>query len=229
MIALGIDTALGSCAAAIVRAGEVAADRFSPMDKGHAEHLAPMVAAALGEAGVSARDLDRIGVVIGPGGFAGVRVGLAFALGLAVGTKAKVVGVGSLAALAAALPGEGLRAAVIDARRGQVYAALYGEGPETLLPPFVSDPKETLETLAHAAAGRAMSLTGDAISLLGALPAGWRADAASPYIDAKIVARLAAEAPEPAGPPSPLYLRPPDAKAGAPSPFEGLFVDEGAP
>lgn len=228
MIVLGIDTALGACAAAIVRAGEVAGKRAALMDKGHAEHLAPMAAAALAEAGVSARDLDRIGVVIGPGGFAGVRVGLAFALGLAVGTKAKVVGVGSLEALAAALPAAGLRAAVIDAKRGQVYAALFGEALEPVLSPIVSEPKEALERLSLAAAGRVVSLTGDAVWLLGDLPAGWRSDGAA-FIDPALVARLAAAAPEPAGPPSPLYLRPPDAKAGAPSLFEGLFVDEGAP
>ncbi|MEQ8176745.1 MAG: tRNA (adenosine(37)-N6)-threonylcarbamoyltransferase complex dimerization subunit type 1 TsaB [Amphiplicatus sp.] len=226
MIVLGLDTALKSCAVAILREGAIAGDNFAPMEKGHAEHLAPMVGKTLREAGVSARDLDRIGVVTGPGGFAGVRVGLAFARGLAIGMKAKVVGVTSLEALAAGLPAGRLRAAVIDARRGQIYAALYDEKLNLLLEPFVADPKEARERLAHTARAAGVAVTGDGLALLGDLPASWDAATAKTSIDAKIVARLAAAALEPAVPPAPLYLRPPDASPAAPSPFAGLFVDE---
>ncbi len=226
MIVLGLDTALKSCAVAILREGEAAGDNFAPMEKGHAEHLAPMVAKTLKEAGISPGDLDRIGVVIGPGGFAGVRVGLAFARGFAIGLKAKVTGVTSLEALAAALPAKGLRAAVIDARRGQVYAALYDEGSYPVLDSFVAGPEEARERLADAAGARRVAVTGDGLALLGPLPADWDAATARTVIDAKIVARLAAAAPEPVAPPSPLYLRPPDAARAEPSPFAGLFVDE---
>ncbi|MEE2690140.1 MAG: tRNA (adenosine(37)-N6)-threonylcarbamoyltransferase complex dimerization subunit type 1 TsaB [Pseudomonadota bacterium] len=225
MIVLGLDTALKSCAAAILREGRTAGDKFAPMEKGHAEHLAPMVAATLREAGVSARDLDRIGVVVGPGGFAGVRVGLAFARGLAIGAKTKVIGVTSLGALAAALPDNSLRAAVIDARRGQVYAALYDASLQVLLAPFVAEPKEALQQLVLAAAGQQVAAAGDGLTLLGSPPPEWRLELGRTAIDAKIVARLAETAPEPASPPAPLYLRPPDAAPAAASPFEGLFVD----
>ncbi len=226
MIVLGLDTALKSCAVAILREGALAGDNFAPMEKGHAEHLAPMVAKTLKEAGVSPRDLDRIGVVTGPGGFAGVRVGLAFARGLAIGLKAKVVGVTSLEALAAAMPAKGLRAAVIDARRGQVYAALYDEKLNALLEPFVSDTKEARGRLMYTAGAAEVAATGDGLALLGGLPSSWDVAAARTAVDAKLVAHLAAAASEPVAPPAPLYLRPPDASPAAPSPFAGLFVDE---
>lgn len=221
MLVMGLDTALKRCSVAIIRGAYVLADEFVGLERGHAERLAPMAAAALRKAGARVRDLDRVGVVVGPGGFTGVRVALAFARGLAVGTGLPVVGVTSLAALAAAVPGHGLRAAVIDARRGQVYAALYGPGGEILAAPFVSEPKEALEKLEEYAPGCSIALTGSGAALLGGLPAGWTVSGADAEIDAKIVARLAASAPAPEGPPAPLYLRAPDAKPGKPGLFDG--------
>ncbi|MCK5749623.1 MAG: tRNA (adenosine(37)-N6)-threonylcarbamoyltransferase complex dimerization subunit type 1 TsaB [Oricola sp.] len=219
MLVMALDTALQRCSVAILRGGEVLADESAGMERGHAEHLAPMAAAALAKAGVAVRDLDRIGVVVGPGGFTGVRVALSFARGLGVGTGVPVAGVTSLAALAAAT-GAPLTAAVIDARRGQVYAALYGEGGEILIPPFVAEPEKALKSLAEKAAGAPVAMTGSGALLLGPAPKGW-ALSGGEDIDAKAVARLAAAAPAPCGPPAPLYLRAPDAKPGRPGLFEG--------
>ena len=104
-----------------------------------------MAAEALAQAGLEIADLDRIGVVIGPGGFTGVRVALAFARGLGVSTGIPVVGVTSLAALAANVagaPAGTLIAPVIDARRGQVYAGLYDGNENALIAPFVADPEQ---------------------------------------------------------------------------------------
>ncbi len=218
MLVMGLDTALKRCSVAILRGGEVLADESLGLERGHAEYLAPMAAAALSKAGIAVRDLDRVGVVVGPGGFTGVRVALSFARGLGVGTGLPIVGVTSLAALAAPLEAS-LAAPVIDARRGQVYAALYGPGGEVLLPPFVSEPEKALEKLRERAADAAVMLVGSGAGLLGPVPAGWAIEGAED-IDAKAVARLAAAAPVPQGPPAPLYLRAPDAKPGRPSPFE---------
>ncbi|MBI1364483.1 MAG: tRNA (adenosine(37)-N6)-threonylcarbamoyltransferase complex dimerization subunit type 1 TsaB [Alphaproteobacteria bacterium] len=220
MIVLGIDTALKSCSAAILRDGETLAERRAPLEKGHAERLAPMVAEALAEARVDARDLDRVGVVVGPGGFAGVRVGLAFARAFALGTEIQAVGVTSLAALAAGAGGAGLLAPVIDARRGQVYAALYGPALEIIEAPFVAAPEEAWIRLRLAAGGASFALCGAGAELLPA--AQTPIAGAEDEIDPKIVARLAAAAAAPAGPPAPLYLRPPDAKPGGPSLFAEL-------
>lgn len=228
MLTLALDTALKSCSVAILDGERVLADLHEPLDKGHAERIAPMAMAALEKAGVSVGDLDRVGVVIGPGAFAGVRVGLAFARGLALGARLDVVGVTSLAALAAALPRqEGvLTAAVIDARRGQVYAALFDSGLAARLPPFVASPEEARARLAEAAGGALVRLAGDGAPLLPPHTDFWVEAGAAPAIDAKVVARLVSGAPRPASPPSPLYLRPPDAKPGAPSPLDGLFTEE---
>ena len=222
MLVMGLDTSLQRCSVAILRDGETAADRFVDMERGHAEALAPMTAAALAEAGVKIGDLDRIGVVIGPGGFTGLRVALAFARGLRLGTGVAVVGVTSLAALAGATSGTALAAPIIDARRGHVYAGLYAADGACLLEPFVAEPQRALELLAEKTAGAAVELVGSGAGLAPDPPAGWRLAAAAEQIDAKIVARLAAAAPRPDGPPAPLYLRPPDAKPPKPGPLQGL-------
>jgi tRNA threonylcarbamoyladenosine biosynthesis protein TsaB len=225
MLALGIDTALKSCSAAILDDRAVLAAERLPLEKGHAEHLAPMVARVLASAGVAVKDLDRVGVIVGPGGFAGVRVGLAFARGLGLGTKLKVVGVTSLAALAAAVREAKLIAAVIDARRDQVYAALYESGVVREAP-FVASPTEALSRLSAVARGERVALVGDGVGLLGTPPPHFFAAGAAAEIDPAIVARIALEAPAPVAPPAPLYLRPPDAKPGAPSPFAGIFEEQ---
>ncbi len=222
MLVMGLDTALQRCSVAILRGDDVLADESVGMERGHAERLAPMAAAALAKAGVSLGDLDRIGVIVGPGGFTGVRVALSFARGLGVGTGIPIVGVTSLAALAAPHWDEGPTAAVVDARRGQVYAGLYGPRGTIFAPPFVSEPKESLKILADKAAGAAVRVVGSGAGLLGPAPAGWNLSDGREEIDAKWVAQLAAAAPLPEGPPAPLYLRLPDAKPGKP----GLFGSE---
>lgn len=214
MLTLGLDTALQRCSVAILRGDEVLAKQCVDMERGHAEHLAPMAKLALGEAGISVADLDRVGVVVGPGGFTGVRVALAFARGLVIGTNVQAVGVTSLEALAGASqsPDEGLIAPVVDARRGQVYAALYGQKGEVVAAPFVATPEETLQRLGDKTGGQAVSLIGSGGPLLGPIPSNWMLSGASEQIDPVVVARLAARAPMPAGSPAPLYLRAPDAK-----------------
>jgi tRNA threonylcarbamoyladenosine biosynthesis protein TsaB len=215
MYVMGLDTALKRCSVAILREGEVLADESAGMERGHAEHLAPMASAALSKAGLGVRDLDRVGVVVGPGGFTGVRVALSFARGLGVGTGIEIVGVTSLAALAADVDvNSELVAPVIDARRGQVYAALYDGAGACILAPFVETPEHALECLHEAAGNKKFVLTGSGAPLLDQSADG------GAEIDAKTVARIAAGAPLPAGPPAPLYLRPPDAKPGKPGVFE---------
>lgn len=224
MLVLALDTALKSCSVAILDGERVLADFHERLEKGHAERIAPMVIEALAAAGVGVKDLDRVGVVIGPGAFAGVRVGVAFARGLALGTGLDVVGVTSLAALAGglALAAGSLAAPVIDARRGQVYAGLYDSAFNVRVDPFVATPEEAAARLAAAAGGAAVVPTGDGAGLITPYTE-FSGDGAGGDIDAKVVARLAAIAPPPAAPPAPLYLRPPDARPGAPSPFAGLL------
>ncbi len=217
MLVMGLDTALQRCSVAILRDGAVVGDQSVDMARGHAEHLAPMAAAVLAEAGVKTTDLDRIGVVVGPGGFTGVRIALAFARGLAIGVDVDVVGITSLAALAGNVDDAGdgeLIAPIIDARRAQVYAALYEQSGHCRRQPFISGPEQALKQLAQAAQGAKIITIGSGASLL---PGAWRQSQGDAQIDAKVVAALAAEAAPPFGRPPPLYLRGPDAKPSLPS------------
>jgi tRNA threonylcarbamoyladenosine biosynthesis protein TsaB len=229
MLVMGLDTALQRCSVAILKDGDVVGEMSVGMERGHAEHLAPMTAAALQQAGKKITDLDRIGVVVGPGGFTGVRVALSFARGLVIGTAVQAVGVTSLAALAgnvAAMqtpPAGTLVAPVIDARRAQVYAALYDAAGETLIEPFVSNPERVLEILLDRAGGRSVLTVGSGAHLLPAAPLSWGPSGASDQINAAVVAGLAAQASLPAGAsPAPLYLRAPDAIPPKPGPFDGI-------
>jgi tRNA threonylcarbamoyl adenosine modification protein YeaZ len=129
MLLLAFDTAGAVCAVALARFEAGGLQLIYRMEerigRGHAERLVPMIDAALGSAGVSYANLDRIAVTTGPGSFTGVRVGVAAARGLALALQIPAVGVGSLPALARGAArgrGDGVAVAVLDARRGEVYA-----------------------------------------------------------------------------------------------------------
>src|SRR5262245_7505880 len=106
MVILGINTAGDACEAALVRDGVVIAARSAPMTQGHDARLAPVVDEVMREAGLAVAGLQRVAVVVGPGSFTGVRVGVAFARGLALAMDIAAVGVSSLEALEE-LPGKG--------------------------------------------------------------------------------------------------------------------------
>ena len=225
MIVMGLDTALHRCSVAILDGDHVLADHAIDLERGHAERLAPMVTAALGDAGIGVNDLQRVGVVVGPGGFTGVRVGLSFARGLGIGTDLDVVGVTSLAALAQNISDAkeaDLIGSVIDARGGQVYTALYNQNGETLMAPVVASPKDAAVLLNEKAHDAKTLLVGSGANLIAALPGDWSCAEVSTQIDSKHVARIAARRPRPEGPPPPLYLRPPDAKPPKPNRFQKL-------
>jgi len=83
-LSLGLDTSGPWCGVAVVLGGQSLAAQHAAMQKGQAEHLMPMIGAALAEAHVSLHDLDCIGVGIGPGNFTGVRISVSAARGLAL-------------------------------------------------------------------------------------------------------------------------------------------------
>ena len=92
----------------------------------HSETLLPMVESILKEAKLTAADIDLFAVSNGPGSFTGVRIGCATVKGLAFGRKTPCVGVSTLEALAYNLKGaDGILCPVMNARRNQVYNALF--------------------------------------------------------------------------------------------------------
>ena len=98
MTILAINTAFPACNIALARDGTLLAERYEPMVRGQDARLAGLVDETLIEAGLVMSDLTRIAVVTGPGSFTGVRVGVAFARGLALVLKVHCVGLTSLEA-----------------------------------------------------------------------------------------------------------------------------------
>jgi tRNA threonylcarbamoyladenosine biosynthesis protein TsaB len=164
MIVLGFDTSTPSTAVAIrLGDGATAQARDDPpagAHPGHATRLLDMAHELLAGAGLDWSAIDRIAVGLGPGTFTGLRVGVASARGLAQSLAVELVGVSSPRALAAAALAVGSDQAhdpatvlaVIDARRGEVFAAAYVLGarglPDELAAPRALPPQQLASVLA---------------------------------------------------------------------------------
>jgi tRNA threonylcarbamoyladenosine biosynthesis protein TsaB len=147
---LGIDTSTSAASACVLRADGEAFELLPPAERlrgppAHATELMPAVADAMDRAGVGWSDLDAIAVGVGPGAFTGLRIGIATARGLATAAGLPLRRVSSLAALALGVDAS-LKLPLIDARRGEVFAALF-EGDRELWPPFAASPEELLARL----------------------------------------------------------------------------------
>jgi len=124
---LAIETATESCSVALWREGEVILRSERAAARQHAALLLVQVEDVLAEAGLQAGALDFIAVGRGPGAFTGVRLGVGVAQGLAFSLDRPVITVSTLAALAQAGFASGAEEvlAVLDARMGEVYWALF--------------------------------------------------------------------------------------------------------
>lgn len=147
---LGVDTATADTAVAVTFAGELVSERSVPPGTDgrprHAPALLGEIAAVVDQAGGWER-IGAIAVGVGPGTFTGLRVGIATVRAIAQARELAVVGVSSLAALALGIdapPGASKRSrlAVIDARRGQVFAAAHRVDAGVIWEPFVAVPEE---------------------------------------------------------------------------------------
>ncbi|MCP9488972.1 MAG: tRNA (adenosine(37)-N6)-threonylcarbamoyltransferase complex dimerization subunit type 1 TsaB [Solirubrobacteraceae bacterium MAG38_C4-C5] len=218
---LGFDCSTPATAVALVRDGEEplrARHVPEPGDRpGHATQLLPLCNALLERAGLRFADLDRVAVGLGPGTFTGLRIAIATGHGLAHASGTGLVGVPTLEALAAGADGAAVLA-VLDARRGEAFAAEYSDGVPTV--PATALPPQALEIRARDAVTRHPSTlaVGDgAVAFRAVLE---RAGCTVPPDDAEIhrvdVAVLCALARDrPAGPPEavlPFYVRAPDAQ-----------------
>jgi tRNA threonylcarbamoyladenosine biosynthesis protein TsaB len=216
MRVLAIDTALEACSAALLDTdtGAIIASESRTMIRGHAEALLPLIARLMDKAKLEFDDIDRIAVTNGPGSFTGLRVGLSAARGIGLASKKPVVGLTTLAALAApyiAADDMASVASVIDARHDHVYFQLFGPGGRTLVPARISPSHEATRAIASGP----VRLVGSGARMLFQ---AWPRLQPLPLIDERRfpdiawVARLGAAADEGMAAPKPLYLRAPDAQ-----------------
>lgn len=147
MIVLGFDTATPATAVGLIdEAGNVSERRHEPGEGERPGHVAQLLGLAhelLSEAGLAFADVDRIAVGVGPGSFTGLRIGVSTARALAQAAEAELVGVSTLEALALEAqpqaPDDAGVLAVVDARRGEVFAAGW-RGGQRLLEPVALTP-----------------------------------------------------------------------------------------
>ena len=148
---LAIDTALAACAACVLEedAAEPLAAETIEMQRGHAEALLPLVDRVVSRVEGGFSSLDRVAVVVGPGSYTGLRVGIAAARGIGLAAGIPVVGTTTLSALLAGLMGgEGrLLAAAIDARHGQIYFQAISAGGRSVIAPALMSLREAARLL----------------------------------------------------------------------------------
>ncbi|MBT9172037.1 MAG: tRNA threonylcarbamoyladenosine biosynthesis protein TsaB [Syntrophomonadaceae bacterium] len=134
MLVLGINTATLACSVALATPGQLLVEYTQQISKTHSEKLLPLVAAALHDAGLAPEALDGVAVAAGPGSFTGVRIGVTTARALGQALNIKLAAVSTLEALCQQAPYfPGLVSPILDARRQQVYNAVFrAAGLETV-------------------------------------------------------------------------------------------------
>jgi tRNA threonylcarbamoyl adenosine modification protein YeaZ len=217
---LALDTSMGACSAALLRANGATlslSSREAVMARGHAEALMPMVAEVLAEAGIAAREIDLIAATQGPGSFTGVRIAIAAARGLALATGANLYGTDSLTVMARTALGSGLLpngpfVVAVDARRGMLYLGLYDQTGARREGPLLISPGDAASLFPRdlkLAVGSSAMLIAEASAAHGR-----SIECALPELQpsAASLAKIALEARETVPILRPLYLRPPDAR-----------------
>jgi tRNA threonylcarbamoyladenosine biosynthesis protein TsaB len=204
---LAIETTGSACSVALQTiAGQPPAHEIVATSHGHAAALAPMIARLAKAAGVDLKTLKAVAVSCGPGGFTGIRVGLATARAMALAIGCPVIGIGSFQALAATAARSGGRLAarnlvVLDSRRSELFAIELGPDLLALTAPELAG----ADGIAARCRGRDIMLVADAeltgLARLGGLSAS---------ADAIAVAELAATRPDLHCAAEPIYLRAPD-------------------
>lgn len=152
MYVLGIDTATLVCSAAVVSREQTLAEYNLQVKKTHSERLLPLIDTMLRNAGLTLNDLSGIAIAAGPGSFTGLRIGMVTAKALGQALDLPLVGIATLEALAAQHPHfQGVISPILDARRQQVYQALFapGQRPTYLIKERVLSVSTLLDELAE--------------------------------------------------------------------------------
>lgn len=161
MLILALESSAKAASAALARDGALLDMAFRNNGLTHSCTLLPMAEEVLARCGLTLRDVDAVAVARGPGSFTGIRIGVSTAKGLCWGAEKPAVGVSTLEAMAwnavGAAPADSLVCCAMDARRNQVYNALFavdGGAPRRLtpdravgLPELAQELKDTEKTI----------------------------------------------------------------------------------
>lgn len=220
MTILAIDCSQRFCAAALYEPADdfVRASASLDLGRGHAERLPALVNDLLAQAGAGFPDLSKIAVTLGPGSFAGIRVGVSFARGLALALDVPVVGISTLRAMAEPVARRESRPvmAALDAKRGGLWCAVFDIDANPLSEPAELVPEAAARLLLDAGAimaGNAWSLLEAAMPELSGQKEHLNRTCDAP--DIAEVARIAARLDPMVSPAEPVYLRAADAKPQA--------------
>lgn len=215
MLVIALDTSTPSVTAGLVAldaatgpgaaSAQLLAERVTVNPRAHGELLTPHLLDVLTEAGYSLADADAIVVGAGPGPFTGLRTGLVTGAGLGHALDKPVYPVCSLDGIAASCAADGPLLVVTDARRKEVYWAVYDSG-ERLVGPAVARPEDVADRLAEFGVRTA---TGEKADLFDVPSLETVSPSAEGLVLATATPVLAGAEPEPL---VPLYLRRPDAQ-----------------
>jgi tRNA threonylcarbamoyladenosine biosynthesis protein TsaB len=180
---LGLDTSTTTASIAVLDGDRVLATATRNTHRRTSDVLVA-VDEACRTAGVSAHELDAIAVGAGPGSFTGLRIGMATGKGIAFATGRPLWAVSSLAALALEAPGDGVIVAVLDARKGEIFAGRFDKrggavtslGPERVLAPAGLEVPEGAVVVGDVPALCSVAATPTAVSVIRLALAGSRAD-----------------------------------------------------
>ena len=216
MIFLAFDTTGASCAVALSHGGQVVAQRFEAMTRGQSERLIPLIESVMQEAGVDYSQLSGLAVTTGPGGFTGVRIGVAAARGLALALDIPAVGVSAFEVWAHFIVSQedrqkksGARLLVaLDARRDDLFTQFFDLEARPLEAPVLRHPADIAQKLA----GQDTFVAGTAcdrfesrvVHPLCVSKVGLSGDMIAAYVQEQALFTQKIEVPEP------LYLRAPD-------------------
>ena len=134
---LNIDTALETASLCLAEDGQALQLSTSENQKDHASWLHPEISVLLQQSGYGMKDLQAIAVTIGPGSYTGLRVGLAAAKGFCFALQIPLITVNSLKMIAFAVKDDApdIICPVIDARRMEVFSAIYDKELREIVPP----------------------------------------------------------------------------------------------
>lgn len=208
MLVLSIDTSGPACDVAVLENGTLLAEAKETMVRGQDARLPGLIEETVHSAERSLADLDRLAVVTGPGSFTGVRVGISFARGLALALKCPCIGVTSLeAALPAGQQGSAIMLLPAKRRPPEIsyWAQRFRSGRAVAAPEEIGLDELVAELNAHphfvyGTGLEALAAALPQLTLHEAAPTAARTGAFASDIDT-----------ETAAPPSPVYVRAPDA------------------